>query len=185
MKKNLGIILLIINLIFVSKTFANVNEIEYINQGKNFLKQAQSGIYPEFTDIYLKKAQYFYYVASKNTPPSTEALVGLGRVYMLQNKREDAKDVLFKACSLDPYNAEVNFYFAEYFYKYDDFQTALKYYEKAKELGYKDSDKNEQMIKKCQLKLGDTEETKEIEKTEEKEKQEKQEDSTIIEREKE
>ena len=155
MKKVFSIIILFLTMLCsCGQSFANVNETEYIKRGDSFLYQAQRGHYPEFTPMYLKKAQYFYYVASKNTPPSVDALIGLGRVYILQNKKEDAKNVLFQAYSMDTYNANANFYLAEFFYSDDDFVTALKYYEKAKELQYNDSAKNIEMIKKCQAKLG-------------------------------
>lgn len=160
MKKFLGIIIILFALLYclTKQSFANVNEYEYLRQGDSFLRQAQSGAYPEFTSMYLKKAQYFYYVASKNTPPSVDALIGLGRVYMLQGKGEDAKNSLFKAYSLDPYNANANFYFGEFWYNSDEFETALKYYKQAQDLGFQDSAKNLEMIDKCNLKLGTEEE---------------------------
>lgn len=139
------------------KSFASINETDFINQGNSFLEQAISNQYPELNSMYLLKAQYYFYVASKNTPPSVDALIGLGRVYTLQNKQEDAKNTLFEAYSLDPYNADANFYFAEFWYKYSDFKTALKYYIKAYTLNYKDRTTNYEMIKKCYAKLGDEE----------------------------
>ena len=163
MKKFLGIIILLV-FIFCLKiqALSNVNETEYLRQGDSFLNQAQSGMYPEFTSMYLKKAQYFYYVASKNTPPSIDALIGLGRVYMLQGKNENAKNALFRAYSLDPYNADANFFFAQYCYENNDFEGALKYYNQALSLGYNDTAKTKEMIKKCYLKLGDEENAENI-----------------------
>ena len=79
--------------------FANVNEVEYIRQGNAYLSKIQSADYPELNSMYLQKAHYYFYVASKNVPPATEALIGLGRVYLLQNKKEDAKNTFSQAYS--------------------------------------------------------------------------------------
>ena len=145
------LILLVINNSFA---FANVNESAYVEKGSAFLQKALSNQNPELNLIYLNKAKYFYYVASQNNPPSAEALIGLGRIYILQNKQNEAKDVLFRAYSVDTYNANASFYLAEYFYQNDDFISALKYYENAQKLGFENSIQNNEMISKCKNKLG-------------------------------
>ena len=112
--------------------------------------------------MYVKKALYYFYVASQNTPPATDALIGLGRVYMFMDKMEDAKNTLFRAYSVDKYNADANFYFGEFCYKYDDFETAVKYYENAMNLGYQDRTKNLDRLINCYSKLGDTDKIQEL-----------------------
>lgn len=153
MKKiiSLTVIILIFQNIFV---YANVNESAYIEKGRAFLQMAVNNQNPELNSVYINKAKYFYYIASQNIPPSSEALIGLGRVYMLQKKFNDAKDVLNKAFSVDPYNANASFYLGEFFFTNSDYINALKYYENAQKLGYNDTLANEKMISICKAKLG-------------------------------
>lgn len=155
-KKIIIIVIFLITILLFQNSFtlANVNESDYVEKGSAFLQKAISNENPELNSIYLNKAKYFYYVASKNIPPSSEALIGLGRVYMLQDKQTEAKNTLFMAYSTDTYNANASFYLAEYFYQYDEFIDALKYYENAQKLGFEDTFKNTEMIKKCKSKLG-------------------------------
>lgn len=154
-KKIINIIFLITILLFQNSfTLANVNESAFVEKGRAFLQKAINNENPELNTVYLNKAKYFYYVASKNIPPSSDALIGLGRVYMLQDKQEEAKNALFTAYSIDTYNANASFYLAEYFYRYNEFIDALKYYENAQKLGFEDTLKNNEMIKKCKSKLG-------------------------------
>lgn len=138
-------------------TTANVNEAEFVKQGDMLLSKVENGENPELNNMYTDKALYYYYVASKNNPPSIEALIGLGRIYMLKNNYREAKNALFRAYSIDNYNADTNFYYAEFLFKYDEFEKALKYYKNAQKLGYKDQSKNNEMILKCYAKLGDEE----------------------------
>ena len=150
------IIKIIIFILFCQNgfAFANVNESALIEKGRAFLQKAVDNKTPELNPIYINKAKYFYYIASQNVPPSSEALIGLGRVYMLQNKYDEAKDAFFKAYSVDPYNANSSFYFGEFWFKYRDYINALKYYEQAQKLGFEDSAKNIEMINICKSKLG-------------------------------
>ncbi|MBQ7450907.1 hypothetical protein IJS77_05760, partial [bacterium] len=128
----------------------------FIEKGNAFLNKALSNQNPELNAIYLNKAQYFFYVASQNNPPSSEAFIGLGRVYILKDKQDEAKDAMFRAYSIDTYSANANFYLAQYYFNYNDFISALKYYENAKNLGYKNTSENDKMIEICKSKLGDT-----------------------------
>ena len=150
------IISLIVFILVFQNTFvlANVNEGAYIEKGRVFLQKATDNQNPELNTIYINKAKYFYYIASLNVPPSSEALIGLGRIYMLQDKYDEAKNTFSKAYSIDPYNANTSFYFGDFFYKYNDYISALKYYEEAQKLGFEDSAKNIEMINICKLKLG-------------------------------
>ena len=143
---------------------ANTNEKDYIELGNSFLNQIENNQTPELNSMYANKALYYFYVASKNIPPSTDALIGLGRIYMIMDKKEDAKNALFRAYSVDQYNADANFYFGEFCYKYDDFETAMKYYENALNLGYKDRTKNLEKLISCYSKLGDTDKIENLEK---------------------
>ena len=150
------IIKIIIFVLFCENTFAfaNVNESACIEKGRAFLNKAVNNQNPELNTIYINKAKYFYYIASQNIPPSSEALIGLGRVYMLQDKYDEAKDSFFKAYSVDPYNANASFYFGDFWYKYSDYINALKYYEQAQALGFENPAKNSEMINICKSKLG-------------------------------
>lgn len=155
--RNIFKILFFFSLIFslVSPNYASDTEKDYIEEGDFLLQKIENNENPELNSMYLKNALYNFYVASKKTPPSTEALIGLGRVYLQMDKLNDAKYYLFEAYSIDKYNADANFYFAELNYKYNDYETALKYYQNAYFLSYKDRTKNIEMIIKCYNKLGD------------------------------
>lgn len=163
MKRVFGLIIIFVIFLFAINTCnAKTDEQNYIEQGNYMLSQIENNQMPELNSMYAKKALYYFYVASKNTPPATDALIGLGRVYMFLDKREDAKNTLFRAYSVDKYNADANFYFGEFWYKYDDFATAMRYYENAMNLGYKDRTKNLEKLISCYSKLGDTDKIQEL-----------------------
>ena len=165
MKKFLGLIIIFfICIFFAGFCPANSNEKDYIELGNSFLNQIENNQTPELNSMYINKALYYFYVASKSTPPSTDSLIGLGRVYMIMDKKEDAKNTLFRAYSVDKYNADANFYFGEFCYKYDDFESAMKYYENALNLGYKDRTKNLERLISCYSKLGDTDKIEKLQK---------------------
>ena len=157
MKKQNIIFIVVFFVVFVCGC-AFATERYNIDEGIGYLQKIDNNENPELNSMYMQKALYNFYVASKKTPPSSEALIGLGRVYMFMDKYDDAKNALFEAYSIDKYNADANFYFAEFFYKYEDYEAALKYYKNAYSLGFKDSSKAMDMIKKCYNKLGDSEE---------------------------
>ena len=162
MKKLFGIFILYITMLLIGQYAVLAAEKDYIEEGNFFLKKIENHENSELDSMYLKNALYNFYVASKSTPPSAEALVGLGRVYMQMDKYDDAKNVLFEAYSIDKYNADANFYFGEFWFKYDDYAAALIYFKNAYSLGYKDTNKVLDMIIKCYNKLGDEEGLKEI-----------------------
>ena len=163
MKNFIKIIFLLIIFAVQNSAYAGLSESAYVEKGNAFLQKALSNENPELNTVYLNKAQYFFYIASKNNPPSSAALIGLGRVYILKDRQNDAKTALFTAYSIDTYNADASFYLAEYFFTYNDFINALKYYEKALAAGYENRMENEKMIEICRAKLGasDTENTTE------------------------
>ena len=162
MKKLFGIFILYTTISIMVQGFVFAAEKDYIEEGNFFLQKIESNETAELNSMYLKNALYNFYVASKSTPPSSDALVGLGRVYMQMDKYDDAKNALFKAYSIDKYNAEANFYFGEFWFKYNDYNEALLYFKNAYGLGYKDTNKVLDMIIKCYNKLGDEEGINEI-----------------------
>lgn len=162
MKKFIRIITLFVTLIFAGQSFVFAAEKDYIEEGNYLLQKIEQNETGELNSMYLKNALYNFYVASKSTPPSTDALVGLGRVYMQTDRYDDAKNALFEAYSIDKYNADANFYLGEFWFKYNDYNSALMYYKNAYALGFKDRNKVLGMIIKCYNKLGDEEGIKEI-----------------------
>ena len=154
MKKVLGIALFILCLCIGMQCYAKMSENDCIENGNIFLRNVENSQNPELNSMYLNKAKYYFYTASRKKPPSAEALTGLARVYTIQNKYDDAKNAFFRAISVDPYNSSTNFYFAEFYYKNDEFIKALQYYEKAQKRGFSDRVKNQEMINKCSAKLG-------------------------------
>ena len=140
MKRFFGIFILFFVLILAGQNYTSAMEKDYIEEGNFLLQNIENNKNPELNSSYLKSALYNFYVASKSSPPPTGALVGLGRVYMQMDKYDDAKNALFEAYSID---------------KYNDYETALKYYKNAYELGFKDTGRLLDMIMKCYNKLGD------------------------------
>ena len=162
MEKFTKIIILFTSLFLMGQSNIYATEKDYIEEGNLFLNKIENNENTVLNSSYIKKALYNFYVASKATPPSTDALVGLGRVYTQMDKYDDAKNALFEAYSIDKYNAEANFYFGEFWFKYNEFETALKYYKNAYELGFKNTQKVLDMIIKCYNKLGDIQSIEEI-----------------------
>ena len=90
----------------------------------------------EDKNFYLKEAMRYYFLLSKIDPKSIDAQIGLGRVYDEYKLDKFAKEHFFKAYDFDNRNPKTNFYFANFYYKRNDFITALFYYKKAYQYGF-------------------------------------------------
>lgn len=108
-----------------------------------FLKQANMDMllydkYQTSTEryIYLQDAMRYYFLLEKINPTSIEAQIGLARVYDELNLDKYAKKHYFNALSFNNQNARVNYYFANFYYKRNDYINALNYYKIAYKYGY-------------------------------------------------
>lgn len=130
----------------VQNAYVEYNGIPYTfkpGDDVKFLKQANIDMllydkYQTSTEkyIYLQDAMRYYFLLEKINPTSIEAQIGLARVYDEMNLDKYAKKHFFNALSFNSQNAKANFYFANYYYKRNDYINALNYYKLAYQYGY-------------------------------------------------
>lgn len=130
----------------VQNAYVEYNGIPYsFKQGDDvkFLKQANLDMllydkYQSATEryIYLQDAMRYYFLLEKMNPTSIEAQIGLARVYDELNLDKYAKKHFFNALNFNIQNAKANLYFANFYYKRNDYINALKYYKIAYKYGY-------------------------------------------------
>lgn len=108
-----------------------------------FLKQANVDmlLYEKYqTDSekydYLQDAMRYYFLLEKINPTSIEAQIGLARIYDEMHLDKYSKKHFYNALSFNSQNAKANFYFANFYYKRNDYINALTFYKKAYEYGY-------------------------------------------------
>ena len=85
---------------------------------------------------YLNLAAGKYYLLSKIDSSRIQPYVRLGRIYDAKNKSKLAKENFYKATNINAFDPYANFYFAEYFFKRNDYKRALYYYNKAYQNGF-------------------------------------------------
>lgn len=95
---------------------------------------------------YLEQAMRFYYITTKIDSSIIDANIGMGRVYDAMNLDRQAKEYFYKALNINPSDAKANLYFANFFYRREDYLNALKYYKTAYKNGFsKNAELNEKM----------------------------------------
>lgn len=147
------IFIIILGLFFQGYAFAQVQNayVEYNGipysfkpgDDAKFLKQANLDMllydkYQNATEryIYLQDAMRYYFLLEKINPTSIEAQIGLARVYDELNLDKYAKKHFYNALSFNSQNTKANLYFANFYYKRNDYINALNYYKTAYKCGY-------------------------------------------------
>lgn len=147
------IYILIFSLMFISPVLAKTqkagvkyNGYEYAfkpGEEKIFLQNADKNMQlfekaKTNTDkiFYLKEAMRYYFLLEQADKSSIEAQIGLGRVYDEMKFDRFAKEHFFNAYNFDNNDPKMNLYFANFYYKRNDFIMALRYYNRAYKYGY-------------------------------------------------
>jgi len=115
------------------------------------LKTSDSG---EKQDL-LHRASGEYFILTRIEPQNLYYMVQMARIYDLEDKNSFAKGYFYNALKIDRKNARTNYYFAEYFYRRNEYIKALYFYNQAFENGY--AQNYEVLIKMALMyeKLGD------------------------------
>lgn len=132
------------NLIFAQKAEAN-------------FKLSETAQTPEDKVVYLQEAMRYYYLLSQIEPRSLEAQIGLARVYDELHLDRYAKKHFYKAIDFSKKAPKAYFYFANFYYKRNDFLNAQKYYQKAYDNGYSNDFQTNNMLGIINEKVGDIE----------------------------
>lgn len=94
---------------------------------------------PQEKLFHLKEAMRYYFLLSQADTSSIKAQIGLARVYDEMKQDRYAKKHFFNAYNFNYENPEMNFHFANFYYKRSDFINALHYYNRAYRFGYSDN----------------------------------------------
>lgn len=105
------------------------------NANKNF-DLSQTSQTESDKKFYLQEAMRYYFLLSKIDINSIAAHIGLARVYDEMNLDKLAKEHFFLAYDINNKNPELNLRFGDFYYKRQDFRTALPYYKTAYINGY-------------------------------------------------
>lgn len=109
---------------------------------------------------YLEQAMRFYYITSQIDNSIIDASMGLGRVYDAMNQDILAKEYFYKALNISPADGKTNLFFGNFYYKREDYLTALKYYKIAYKNGFSKNIELNIRIAKIYEKLADIETAK-------------------------
>lgn len=125
-----------------AKTFAYDEELssevsEYCTKGEKVLTYYES--LDDKTDglKYLNAAKYFFYQAIRLDKSSANALIGMAKISLYQNKTRDAKNALMMALNFNPENPRVAHFLGDTFFQEGDYTEAIDYYDWAYRHGYK------------------------------------------------
>jgi len=117
-------------------TFKPGDNIKFLKNANANFKLSEMAQTPADKVFYLQESMRYFYMLSQIYPKSVDAQVGLGRVYDELGIDRYAKKHFFTALDFGKKSARANFYFANYYFKRNDFIEALKYYKKAYEYGF-------------------------------------------------
>lgn len=147
------IYILITFIIFITPVLADTQSgyLEYsgfpyrFNKGDDikFLKNAEKNMQEFYSpnkktpkEFHLQEAMRYYFLLSQARPDSVEAQIGLGRIYDEMNLDRLAKKHFFNAYNFNSQDPKLNMYFANFYYKRNEFITALGFYNAAHKYGY-------------------------------------------------
>ncbi len=95
--------------------------------------------YEEANEIkYLTTAMAKYYILTRINPTDIYSTIQLARTYDIVKNDKQAKKYFNIALDINKKDADLNYYFAEFYYTRNDYKRALKYYKKAYDNGYSD-----------------------------------------------
>ena len=114
----------------------NTNAQKVIKKANVAMLLWEKSLTPEDKSFYLEQAMRNYYLATKINGTIIDANTGLARVYDEMNQDRLAKEYFFKATNLSTYDPKANLYFANFYFKRNDFLNALFYYKIAYEHGF-------------------------------------------------
>lgn len=85
---------------------------------------------------YLTTAMAKYYILTRINPTDLYSTIQLARTYDVVKNDRQAKKYFNVAMDINKNDANLNYYFAEFYYARNDYKRALKYYKKAYNNGY-------------------------------------------------
>ena len=108
---------------------------------------------------FLEKSYLNYYKASE-IAPSASSYLGMGMVFIEKKNYKKAKQYLYKAYSIDEYDATVNYYLAKFSFENEDYLKALFFYKKAYDNGLAQNYDVNEKIATIYEKVGDVQRSK-------------------------
>lgn len=89
--------------------------------------------------VFLQKASGEYFIWTQLEQKNIYPIVQMARVYDLENENSFAKAYFFQALKIDKNNPTTNYYFAEYYYKREDYTRAIYFYNVAFDNGLREN----------------------------------------------
>ena len=143
--------------IFVSVMVSSPVMANSYSKADNLLKKAQNASIREEGYEYVNEARNIYKKIYDENQADIKALVGLSKTYQMTGNRQEAKLYILKAYNIKPYDANLQKEMGNFYYSFQEYSTAVEYYNLALATGLlEDFDTNLQ-VAKCYEKLGDLE----------------------------
>ena len=125
------------------------------SKAENLLRKAQNASIKEEGYEYANAAREIYKKKYDENQADIKALVGLSKTYQMTGDRQEAKLYILKAYNIKPYDANLQKEMGNFYYSFQEYSTAIEYYNLALASGLlKDFDTN-MLVAKCYEKLGD------------------------------
>ncbi len=115
----------------VQAVVQNNNGNRIIKIADSYFDKAQKAEDKKTRISYFQKACERYYMQTQLTPKDVYPYIQMGRIYTIEKKSNLAKEYLSIAIGLEPNNANVNYYFGEFYFSNRKYTIALEYYNKA------------------------------------------------------
>ena len=125
------------------------------SQAETLIKKAQTASIKEESYDYLNNARDLYLKLYKQNPSDIKALLGLSKVNQLAGDRREAKLYVLKAYNTNPNNPKLQKEMGDFFFSFQEYSTAIEYYNLALASGLLKDFETNLKTAKCYEKLGD------------------------------
>lgn len=135
--------------------YSVIDKSTVLNRADSYFEKALKATDKKEQENLLQKASGEYFILTRIEPQNLRYMVQMARIYDLENNNNYAKEYFFNALKMDKHNARTNYYFGEYYYKRNEYEKALYFYNTALENGH--GENYEILIKMAVMyeKLGD------------------------------
>ncbi|MBQ3642118.1 hypothetical protein II906_09385 [bacterium] len=153
MKNNFFIyILLFVLSISFSPAFA-----DDLSLARQYIQKAKTATIVEQSYDYMNEARKLLEKEYENSPTNVEVLMSLSEVWQLIGDRQQAKIYIIKAYNIKPYDKYVQKAMGDFYFSFQEYNTALEYYKLALATGLLEDYETNVKTAKCYEKLGDLE----------------------------
>ena len=139
----------------LSVDYSKFNTEAIKNAADKFFQDALNSMDEKEKSENLKNAAAQYYILSNADKSDYYPCIRLARIYDLQKNDAYAKAYFYRVLGLNNKDADANFYFAEFYFRREQYEKALEYYQKAHSYGRTEDSETLKKIGQIYERFGD------------------------------